>query len=86
MVQFATRIPENEADAIAPIVLAWAADVAKKRAERGDFAPPPADRAAWFRAVVREFAARYSVAIDDGTVPVESNQAAPAKRRRKPAV
>lgn len=69
LVQFHAKLPPSEAAALAKIVPLWADDLAARLAEQGIHTPPPADRTAWLRAVIREHAARYKVSIDDTPAP-----------------
>lgn len=78
LVGFNVRLPQNEAEALGPIVNAWATAYAAELAAKGVHIAPPADKTAWLRTMIREQAAKHGVIIPDGSPPAPPP--APPKR------
>lgn len=63
-VDFHVRTTRGEADALGEVIARWADEM------RGQGLPVPADKTAWFRALVRREASRLGIAVADPP-PVE---------------
>ena len=75
IVDFHVRTTRGEADALNAVIVRWAEEM------RASGLPVPADKTAWFRALVRREALARGVPVVD---PPPASQEKPSSSRRRP--